>query len=277
MCNISRNDDIFFNWEWYFIPCILLCGIALVCVWKKKNRKSFEILMIHLFIQNIFFLLTLTYGCTDGKIFLILSILNKCFFVTQSSTISIINLQRLMLVRFPIKGSLWITKKRTIVALCAAYAFWFLSRAILPALENKGRYSDVVKILITYLFISAYYGTAIVIVVSTVLIIVIVCRRQRGYLKDSRPCKSNKSRTINLLVLMSVSYIISYIAPFFTFDNDKSAAGIYTHMLWVDSFVNSVSYIWLKTSVSFHLKKWIYSNCHKNSPGNTETYNETEI
>ena len=252
---------------------LLLCLLALVIACNRKNQKSFEILMINLFIQNIVFFGTLIfvyfYILTEFVHKLLVSVHWCCYFL-QLGTIFITAIQKAYIVCYPIKAKIWITKKRTIVAVIVEYIVFSIMVSIClyenfhsECLKTLDRKVSVVFIILALVFIIM---TLSVIAANVSIIHKLTTQAKQTIVSADRE-KLNKRRrkTALVLCLLFVSYVLSYIAPaFMVFQSvgDKKRVflmGVFIHLLCSDSFVNALLYLLLNTTIIVKVKKLI--NC----------------
>lgn len=252
-------------WVWYYLLVILLSLLALVCVYKKKQRKSFEVLMIHLFIQNFTFLTAALIALVNHEKYTIyvisFQIFQLCYFL-ECTTVLLITLQRLVMVYFPINATIWITKKRTNYIIIFKYLLISIVASIPTYIKfySKTANANLKKNLTTFLHVLPYL-MATVTMFSNILIIHKIRKSaskssQLGAAEERR--RKNNKRAAILLLMISTSFIISYIIPLPGSHERSSDSRI--HALWVDSFVNSISYFVIATNFTKSIRKKLGRN-----------------
>lgn len=263
----NRNQiihHIVCNQRYLFAPMvtILLCVLALASVCRKRVKKSFEVVMMQLFLQNTVYLATVTVHCIKGNnkalIIVLMSIHIYCD-VLQCTTLSLVSLQRAAMVYFPLKANTWFTKRRTQITVAAEYVAFLVIVAIPWVAVSVSRpsvrsdFSDLI-----YLVIIAM-GT--IMVIANVLITCKITRRQHQGISKRRV--RNNRKTAMLLCLMCLSYILSHLVPAvaITARNDDVFFLMYRYFVWVDAFVNALSYILLKTDLVVEMKQRFF--CYK--------------
>ena len=219
--NVTNSDvirymaDTSYRRGWHYIVIIFICAVALVCVCRKKKRKSFDILMINLFVQNIFFLANLSYTCPFSESFLkhrIILALQYLLYFVQSATLFLLSTQRVLVVYFPLKGKIWITKRCTVIALVVEYLVTLLIMGTIP-LAIKAVTPLTLSIFVSYL---CGLALGISMVTSNFLIICKVMRGLNRSLQRILNTKRRKKPEDFSVILLDVC-IIFIIPPYFNY------------------------------------------------------------
>lgn len=236
---------------------MLICVVSLMVSCKKKRKKSFQILMVNLFIQNIIFLLSALI-IIFRIAYLLPFLINAYSYFVEMSIICILILQRVMMVCFPIKGNVWITKKRTILALATTYIV--IGAIVIYHGFNVRKKNYSIKHPHFIILCAVYIVLAIIIILGNIYLIYKI-RQKRDDSIQATNRDRNKKKTTLMLFLISFSSMVTYIAPAILTIIGSTGEFIYYIamdvylLLWVDAFVNSVSYLLLQTKIISKLKK----------------------
>lgn len=188
-------DKVITSVQWSYIPVIMLCMLALICAWRKRERKSFEILVINLYVENIIFLGTLVYASTDtdNVMLLVLYSINQYFHYLQCGTIVIITLQRLAIVYFPIKSNIVITMKKTRISLFVKYIVTFVLVGMMLILMQVQVEVDLPRISKLFLDIT-HYTMALIVLMGNLLIMFKIINCRRTSLQSSTHSRNDSRR-----------------------------------------------------------------------------------
>lgn len=264
-------EELESNWQWYFLPVMCLTIAAFIYVWKEKPRKSFEVLLINLFLQNFFFLLSTIYSFFNisQPIFDIFVGLNKCLFYLQMFTYVQLTLSRGIAVYYPIKSKLWITKKRTTLVIVLQYTVVFSIRGIAVSILKRSNRRTMYLVLL-WTGGLAFAFSVLVLLFTSSCIVYKLRRRHNITNLPSHIQRGNSAdrKTTKLLIWISLSFTITYLSPVITsyttyLDKNHPVKVFMPHLLWIDSLVNAGSYLVLKTKFVKHVKTipvWSFKN-----------------
>lgn len=254
-CNLFLIPSVF---------TIVVCTMAVVCVCRARKRKSFEILMINLLVQNVAYLVTVLISCHSWpeivlKVLVAVHILS-CFL--QTGNLFILTIQRILLVCFPIKANIWITKKRTNLIIVGEYIAMLILVATLTLFSFLNPSVIAESDFAMYILSCVIGGILIILNISVVIKVMTIEELMNTQCTIKR--KKRNRKTAMLLTVMCLSYVISHYIPTIghLIKNDEIIAFIYQYFLWVDALGNALSYILLQTKLLPSIKK-ILCTCAK--------------
>ena len=245
--------------QWYYSVTIILCGVALLLAYKKKPRKSFEIILMNLFVQNILYLISFAYvGIPNKTIQIIFHVINACLYYLQGCTVVIVTIHRLIMLSYPLKANLLINKNRTKIAIAIEYIAVFSTRgSVAPALQLTMKLTLSLRLFGEFIIITL----ALVIITSNAFIIykLMISEKFTRKISTTHRRKSNRSRArkaVQLLLCISFSFIIAYVLPIIAGHAGLPKNLILSHVLWIDGFINALSYILITSSIAHKFRPY---------------------
>lgn len=262
---------------------IILCIVALVNLFKRKQFKSFEILMINLFLQNIGFMSTLIIVYVHGIFYRVVVSIKWYFYFLQLGTLCTLSVQKTIIIYFPLKASIWITKQRTLIIIVGEYVIFSSALVIWISQYTKDDHTakkvtikpSAINITSAALVVIMTLGT----IIANILMLFWICKKRQECGGDSLTARLRSRRhrkTTLLLMVISSSYILSYVLPCISFNKSMATSSIfsvdvYLNFLWIDAFVNALSYLLLKTKLGMKITDRIMGCKRKRRNGMYET------
>lgn len=253
---------------------IIVCTIAIICAYRKKKRKSFEILLINLLAQNIVYLVTVIISCYSWPQFVmeLLVAIHILSSFLQTGDLFLLTVQRLLIVRFPIKANIWITKERTKRLVIGEYLVMFILFGAFILLQFGNNPPLVINSNFTIRILRALFGG--IVLILNILLVLNVLGVQESLEQQCNIKRKNRNRkTVILLSVMCLSYAISQYLPAIgnLVKDDETVKFIYQYFLWVDALGNGLSYLFLQTKFLSIIEKRI---CYYGKRVNSESGSE---
>ena len=235
---------------------------------KKKPFTSFEILISNLLFLNLVHLLSVVpafaFNFKENLPAFIIDVIGLCAYHLQCTVMVFVAVQRALMVMFPLKANLWLTKKKTSITVVCTYVIVICLAAICnvisTTLAEEQYYSNF---LLAGKIVSIH--EMIIIVASNILII---CKmKQRRLNSDVRAAGKITNKTELLVLAMTLSSVVTYLVPIIVKFSGVRYRDVYFYTMTIDPITNAVVYILLKTSLFSSMKKtccscwcWIFKN-----------------
>lgn len=259
-------------------PTIGICILALFFVVRKTPYTSFDILLINLLLLNSVTMTAVAIISQNVEVEVlpfVLQIILICTYHWQSVILLVISAQRTVMVFYPIRAQIWITKRKTITLLVVMYVFVVILVAVFICVRLLLKEELIAHKLL--------FAGGIVITIEIVVMVVLnigilykVVKRSKNLETNSTQTtatlKKNKN-TIRLLVSMAFSAVVVYLALVIKIFIGYEV--IYTRVVWIDPYTNAMAYLMLKTNLFGKIKNTICCCCSKKK--NTELQDSSTV
>ena len=255
----------------------VLNTIAFIFVWKRKPRKSFDILLMNIVFINVIYSLnelstSLAHLFTppgmifrNFKLYFWLNIKSYMIIVTLCSFIVLVAVQRVTVTAFPLKSKVYVGKKNTKRICLIIYAFVSAVFATLTTLNFA--ISINVELTTAVLMCNVDAGGVFIILCYTLIAFILKKSSQQKTLRTSNVERSKILRkTIVVAFIVSLSFCISYdpVATLLIINGPEwtPAFEVVLYFVWIDSMINPImiiidSYFMIRKFRQARLKKQV--------------------